>query len=209
MTSQIKESRTANMRAQIYLFLGAIFLKQPEEDMIRFLLAQENQEILRSLGCVLEFPEGKDSNVIMKELQAEYFELFQKPGVHLTPYASAWCDTKSGQWVDATTRVQQLLQELGLGIRKGWNGLPDHMGVLLELMGKLMVSESMAWNEKNENKATFFRECEKIILDNFLGWLPDFCRQVEQQKSLNFYRPLSSFLKKFIEEEQLHFEKLP
>lgn len=208
MTSQIEESHAAGVRGQLYLFLGAIFLKEPELDMIHFLRSSKNLEILNSVGCSLEFPEGKEIDSILEELQVEYTRLFLGPGKHLSPYASVWCDSESKLWSETTIQVQQLIQELGLEYSEEWSGLPDHMGILLELMGKLATCESTAWSENNEEKVNFFQECEKLVLNNFLGWLPDFCGKVEQQSLLDFYRTLSVFLKEFIQEEQFHLERI-
>ena len=79
------------------------------------------------------------------------------------------------------------------------SGLPDHIGVELELMHKLITREHEAWMQGDRQNAFLCLEIENKFVDEHLSrWIPRFCERVIRESALDFYKQAARLTEGFI-----------
>ncbi|MER3399264.1 MAG: hypothetical protein C4316_12205 [Chloroflexota bacterium] len=114
--------------------------------------------------------------------------------VRCPPYASSYAADP-----DARTRVLgelgQVLEALRLRPAPDIRDLPDHIGVLMELVGQTLAREAELRAAGKAEKAAAWQECRRLLVTNYLGeWLDDFSGRLESTARLPFYPALGRFV---------------
>jgi len=191
-------------RSNIYGLLSLVYLHEPTIDFIRLLTSRDIQDLLEEAGFNVgeDLKEGNEED-IHEELQVEYTRLFLGPGPHVCPYESVWRDGGSMLWGKTTGKIKNLIESLGLTYRAEWSGLPDHIGVELEFMRKLILKEKEGREQKKDKEVLACLEIEdKLLNEHLLAWVPHFCSEVRKGSRLKFYRSIATLTKQFLEYEK-------
>jgi len=204
----------ANARAQVYGLLAAVFRAEPDEVFLDKLKSSRFFRVFLEMGIDL----GKEFNTtpspqLAEDLAIEYARLFIGPGPHLSPHESIYVDDeggKGGLWGTVTVKVKKFIESAGLDYQTAFTGLPDHISVELEFMQKLASSEFENRTGGENSKADWCTGVQKKFIDEHLSrWAPEFCDQVSERTSEQFYCEMAKLAKNYLEfDRQLLAEKL-
>lgn len=201
---------TAEKRSSIYGLLALLYLQEPGGELISVLNKQDMQTALKNAGLDLEnYLQRNGAGGSQKELEIEYARLFIGPGKHIPPYESVWRETYGLLWGKATGEVKEFIESLGLTPHHAWTGLPDHVGVELELMERLTAREKEAWEMKDGATALVCLEKQKEFMeDHIIQWVPGFCRKVEEESRVVFYQHVALLTRKFIAYDRMQMNAM-
>ena len=194
-------TQLAKQRSNVYGLFSLIYSHELTEEHIDKIRDPAFLKILSELGLELDkvFTD-KPKEELLLDLQVEYARLFLGPGKHILSYESAHCKDDTGSlWGKATPRVKRFIEATGLGFRKGYGGIPDHIGIELEFMQRLAQEEALAWEKKDHDLAIRCLEVEKRFMNEHLNkWVPRFCDKVAKESKNSFYKQMAKLTKKFI-----------
>ncbi len=192
-------------RADSYRLLATCFC-QPDRDL--FL----NEGVLSSLAETLRqlCPAAADEASRMKaafpsgqeELLVEYARLFVGPHeLTAPPYGSVYLDGQREVMGPSTREVIRFYQDEGLALDEGHAELPDHITVELEFLYYLITCEIKALRSGDAGESLRLFNKQKNFLDTYvLKWVPRFCRGIEAETALEYYRTLAACLSAFLTE---------
>ncbi len=202
LQSKIKKEmdETTEYRTNTYGFLSIVYLQEPTKEFIKSLRESNILSVLNKSGlCFDEQITNDGSDNFLSDLILEYTRLFIGPGKHISPYESVYRDNEDALWSETTVEVKKFIESLGLEYSCNWSGLPDHIGVELELMQRLTCYEKEAWARKDKETAIRCLEFEKRFIDEHLSkWVPIFCDKVKEETRTAFYGEIAELTKQFI-----------
>lgn len=203
--------RSAEFRALFYRLLASGF-RYPNQYLILTLSDQAYwhglSELLQAVGAsstALELLEQKED--IVKEakdgiiaIEIEYNRLFQLSQNIACPLTA--CEYLPGESRQATAVAQLRGLYRAFGLQTRPNTDSDNLSVLLEFMAFVCAKEA---NAKQKNEAEHVQQCiqvQKLLLEDFLGWLPIFHSAVKLNAQLKFYPWLAALLVEFLRQER-------
>ncbi|MFQ6082704.1 MAG: molecular chaperone [Candidatus Aminicenantia bacterium] len=193
----------AQQRSNVYGLLAVIYGQEPTEEFLREMKKIGLVKGLLDLG--FQFEEDflkKPENELALELAVEFARLFLGPDKHISPYESVYHKREGEQgllWGEVTVEVKKMIEASGLQFKKDYGGIPDHIGIELEFMSKLIRKEKQAWKKKDVATAIKLLKIEKRFIDEHLSmWVPLFCEKIIGEAKLNFYREMAKLTKEFI-----------
>ena len=202
LQSKIKKEmdETTEYRTNTYGFLSIVYLQEPNKEFIKSLRESNILNVLNKSGlCFDEQITNDGSDNFLNDLILEYTRLFIGPGKHISPYESVYRDNEDALWSETTVEVKRFIESLGLEYSCNWSGLPDHIGVELELMQRLTCHEKEAWAREDKETAIRCLEFEKKFVDEHLSqWVPVFCDKVKEETRTAFYGEIAELTKQFI-----------
>lgn len=177
----------AEHRASLYKLLALIYLEEPNAQLL---------DLLKNVGL------GTSSS--LEDLAVEYARLFIGPGKHFAPYESVQRADDSGKyWGNATVVVKKIIESTGLKYESSFTGMPDHLGVELEFMQKLIEHQLKAERQGDQPGAERAQKAQKRFFNDHLWqWGPQFCRQVKKAARLKFYKDALALTEEFLEQEK-------
>jgi TorA maturation chaperone TorD len=193
--------KLAKQRSNVYGLFSLIYSHELTGELIDKIRDPTFLKILSELGLGLDkLFTDKPNQKLLHDLQVEYTRLFLGPGKHISVYESAQRKDDTGSlWGKSTSRVKRFIEATGLKFRKGYGGIPDHIGVELDFMQRLTQEESLAWKKKDHDSAIRCLEVEKRFMDEHLNeWVPGFCDKVAKESKKSFYGQMAKLTKKFI-----------
>ena len=201
-TSGMAEMATA--RSRTYGLLASIFRAEPNEALLEELRGPRFAGALASLEADLgeDFDNlpGKD---LCQRLGIEFTRLFMGPGTHVSPHESVFVEADGeagGLYGAKTVEVRKFIETTGLSYDSKFTGLPDHISVELEFMGKLADFESEKWSNDDADGARYCLSVQKLFAENhLLEWIPHFSEKVAANADLPFYREMARITDKFID----------
>ncbi len=147
-----------------------------------------------------------DASAVAEELAVEYARLFVGPRPLLPPYQS--CHENHGTeearqlWSKTTQRVHCTFRDLGLEFGKGYQGIPDHISILLEFLGKCLEQEAEAREAGNHDLGdALSRLRRRFFVDHLEGWAPSFFSALAREAHHPFYASLGRLAERFLESE--------
>lgn len=194
----------ASARSQTYGLLASIFRAEPDEALIEALRGPRIAGALASLEADLgdEFNALSDQE-LCESLGLEYTRLFIGPGTHVSPHESVFVevDGDAGSLYGAkTVEVKKFIETTGLSYDKKFSGLPDHISVELEFMGKLADFESDKWSKNDADGAKYCLGVQKLFAEqHLLEWISKFSDKVCDQAELPFYSEMARITDEFID----------
>lgn len=202
-------------RAAVYLLFARLFREAPSVKLLREILQHRLLTLANQWDEGSSTPDPAEDPRWPQQAEAiavDYARLFAVPGeqaVH--PYESAYCDTLS---IDTSTAcsahfgdqrplrglpgfiggpsanaVARVYIEAGFELNPAAHELPDHIGVELEFMGRLLERSAV-----DEAKA-FFRE-------HLSRWAFRCLADVKRNARGGFYRVVAETLLTFLQHEQ-------
>jgi len=192
-------------RASLSRLLGQLYRKELDSPLVAGLNGAGVFEHLESNGFKLDADRLEDG-AYLKELGREYTRLFIGPGPHLALYGSVHHpdDPRQGQlWGQTTKEVHRLAKDHGLGFEgPAYDGIPDHLGHMFELMGRLLLAELDAVSAGDEVLAERLKSSQRVLVERYLmPWVPTFCRKVRTRAESSFYGEIARLTDEFLQGE--------
>ncbi len=195
---------TAQARSGLYGFLARVFQHEVTAETLARIREPDFRAALEAAGANIaeELPGSEDE--LLEDLAIEYTRLFIGPGRHVSPHASVHLGGEEGSlWGGSTVAVKRYIESLGFEFEPRYRGLPDHVGVELELMERLARAEAEAWREGDGDAAVRCLEVQQTFLEqHMMKWLPGFCKKVADAASLAFYREMAELTAAFVGSER-------
>ena len=197
----IEMDETTEYRTNTYGFLSIVYLQEPTGEFIKSLRKSNILDVLNRSDLPFDEQTTNDvSGKFLEDLVLEYTRLFIGPGKHISPYESVYRDSEDALWSETTVEVKRFIESLGLAYSCNWSGLPDHIGVELELMQRLTCYEKEAWAREDKETAIRCLEFEKRFIDEHLNqWVPIFCDKVKEESRVAFYGEIAELTRQFID----------
>ncbi|KKM09495.1 hypothetical protein SY88_17920 [Clostridiales bacterium PH28_bin88] len=204
-----KLAELAQQRNTIYGLLVLVYAKEPTLELLKKIKEPEFTQALAEFGVEVEEEFFyRSEHELLEDMVVEYTRLFIGPGKHISPHESVYvgpygtCGSEGGKGLlygEATVQVQRLMAEWGYGYSADFRGIPDHIGIELQLMFLLTAREQEAWRSGDTGAACGFLEKERRFLaEHLVRWVPTFCGLVEKEAKLAFYRGMVRITREFI-----------
>ncbi len=192
---------TAENRSYYYGFLSTVYLQEPSREFVKSLRESNLLDVLDKSDLRFDKKINNDvSDKHLNDLVLEYTRLFIGPGKHISPYESVYRGNGDALWSETTVEVKNFIKSSGLEYSSNWSGLPDHIGVELELMQRLTCHEKEAWTRDDKETAIRCLEFEKRFIDEHLcQWVPIFCNKVKEETRTAFYGEMAELTRQFID----------
>jgi TorA maturation chaperone TorD len=206
-------AQDAYRRSDIYSLLSSVYSQEPDENFIEHL---NNSPLRHQLAKEEKWDKGfwaQSVQKICEDLAVEYTGLFIGPKNHIPPFESLYNykekETRQ-MWGAVTVEVKKMIESSGLSFEEDYGGIPDHIGIELEFMQKIVKKEAQLWEKKkNDTQLGKTIEFEKKFIDEHLtSWIPDFCQRVIEVAKLDFYRNFAVFTENFVINEKEEVENL-
>lgn len=194
----------ANARGRMYDLLASVFRTEPDRQFIDTLRGPRFAGAFASFGIHLgdEFLQSTVDD-LHEALAIEFTRLFMGPGQHISPHESIFAEVdgeNGGLYGAKTVEVRKFIETTGLTYDDDFTGLPDHISVELEFMGKLSEFESEKWASGDNAGARYCLSVQKMFAQkHLLKWIPKFCTRVVDEARLPFYREMAKLLDEFID----------
>ncbi len=196
---------TAQARSGLYGFLARVYQHEVTAETLARMREPEFRAALEAAGAATaDEVLGHDRDELLEDLAVEYTRLFIGPGRHVSPHASVHLGVDGGSlWGESTAAVKRFIESSGFEFRPRYRGLPDHVGVELELMERLARAEAQAWQEGDGEAVARCLEVQQTFLEqHMLKWLPGFCEKVAAAAALDFYREMAELTAAFVGSER-------
>ncbi|UCH38691.1 MAG: molecular chaperone TorD family protein [Gammaproteobacteria bacterium] len=202
----------ATARSQAYGLLASVFRAEPSREFIDELRGPRFAGALASLDVDL----GRDFEIasaeaLREDLGIEFTRLFMGPGEHISPHESIFVEVDGeagGLYGAITVKVKKFIETTGLVYDDAFTGLPDHVSVELEFMGRLSEFEAEKWADGDDEGARYCLSVQKMFAEeHLLRWIPQFCEQVIARADLPFYREMARITNEFVDFDYESIEK--
>jgi len=192
------DAEIARQRSNLYGLLAAVYRAEPTSAMLKGIKIPAFQKALKAAGVVLEIG-GAEKN-LAEALAVEYTRLFLGPGKHIAPYAAIHLGGDGASlWGPETSWVKGFIEDAGFDYKPDYHDLPDHISVELEFMQEITAGEAAALEREDPGQAEKHQRIEvEFITAHMAKWVPGFCRQVQDQAELPFYKAMARLTEEFI-----------
>jgi TorA maturation chaperone TorD len=214
----------AEARGNMYGFLATVYLRPPEQDLVRQVVAEDFLEELSSLfggeavAALKNFAATAHIDKAIPSLKQEYMDLFAVPtGRYVTPFE----DVYRGKPVEGKQERGPLLGERAIAVRRIYREagaemdreckeLPTHIGVELSFMSFLCEREAAAirnegreaLRDQEKRKAmdsSRYRELQVRFLQEHLNdWFPQLSQAIQANAKSLFYKGLALITAEFL-----------
>ncbi len=197
--------QTLSARGALYRLLAHLYRREPTLALAERLCQTGLVDTLVEAGFHMEAIRDPDDDKIAW-LRREYARVFLAPGPHVSPYGSVHhpADPKKGRlWGDTTVQVKRIMTALGVSLKgDAYDGIPDHIGHLAELVALLYEGEAAARVGGDEGRAERLARTRALVArDHLHPWVPDFCDKVMAVDEGGFYGELARLTKELVREE--------
>ena len=184
----------------MYRFLARSFLEEPTTDVLAELRDGEQGQLLKAMGYdLLDGLDGYAPADQEEMLAVEYCRLFIGPGQHISPHEAINRDEHQ-HWGERTASVYVAYREAGFDLERDVREMPDHVGVELLFVAKLIESEIECLRQGQQAGAAKNREQRCRFLSNHLAeWLPLLSKMVTEHGEFSFYKTLALLAKEWVE----------
>lgn len=195
-------------RAEFYWWMSSLFATELTQDNLHLYHGQEMANYYNELAMTGALTEGITSfrNALQKqqtradaqlELAADFCGLFlSTPKYGALPYASIYIG-ESGLLNDKPAQeMGKWMEKYSISQTKDFNEPFDHLAVILDFMGNLVILTN---NETNEEKQEALMQEQQLFLETMLlPWLDQFQRTLEKFDNFGFYCAAGSLLLTFV-----------
>jgi putative dimethyl sulfoxide reductase chaperone len=216
-------------RSRFYGFLGGVYNRLPDVQLVQSLFSQELAGFLAALGNAeglardmyegvrlvgeyIHSVEKTPPDELRTELAVERTRLFRgiKPGYGPPPpYESVYAGIDNQPHMQSNMAVRQLYAEAGVGLPEDLHDQPDFIGFELDFMRHLADRESQALTDGDQDAALQVLAKEHAFLqDHILRWIPHFCDIAIEQARSDFYKGIAYLTKGFVIDDAEHVRAL-
>ena len=220
----------AESRGNMYYFLASVYLGPLNQDLVRYILAQDFlQELCALFGQdavadLKQFAATADLDKEIAFLKQEYMDLFAVPtGRYVTPFEDVYLGRMPGGkqplgplMGQQAIAVQKMYRQAGTQMDQACKELPTHIGVELSFMNFLCEREAAAMsneegdglqdqNKKNPADAIRCRELQIQFLQEHLNaWFPQLSQTIQSKAKTQLYRGLAFITEAFLAMDTAH-----
>ena len=217
-------SQDAEARGNMYYFLASVYLGPLEQDLVRFIIAQDFlQEFCALFGedTVADLKEFAAADALDRKiasLKQEYMDLFAVPaGRYVIPFEDVYRGRTPGGkqprgplMGQQTIAVRKVYRRAGTRMNHACKELPTHIGVELSFMNFLCEREAAAIRAKEKNglqnqnqtkiaDSVAYRQLQIEFLQEHLNaWFPKLRRTIQYNSNTKFYRGLALITEAFL-----------
>jgi TorA maturation chaperone TorD len=198
----------AEHRSNLYGLLSSVYIQIPDRKTLAMnwepafkLLespmegAKEAQkEIEKGLRLCRDYVSKKDLHLekSLINLSKDWTRLFRGVDIKgpLPPYESVY---RIGRLQEKPSQeVHRLFAKKGMRIPEQWHQPPDYIGVELDFMRLLCITEKQAWERKRLDSVYQVLEEEDSFLENHLGlWISIFCEKMPNEAREDFFKGIA------------------
>lgn len=195
-------------RSDLYRLLGHLYRRELTPELVAELHTSGLLSQMEEQGYEHGLPQASElDDDTMKKLRTDYAYVLIGPGPHVAPYGSIHHpkDLKRGQlWGDTTKQFRRAVKHHGLEFKKGYGGIPDHVGIELEVFSRLLAAEQDALATDDSKRGAELRDVQHRIFGDHLNmWIPRFCeRVVKHAGEGSFYTALAQMTRDFLADEK-------
>ncbi len=211
-------AKTAKARSKIYKFLSRCFT-EPSIEFTREVIDRSHFLILKDFSEKFTYNSGKeykkpheinsgfdilndyvseisefDIQEVYTDLSTEFVRLFLIPYYSRStfPYESVYRTNKKLVMGEPAVEVWKVYEEAGFGISENYTDLPDHIGLELEFMFCVCEKEAQSWKNGQKTAALkWLRIQSEFLNQHLIHWIPNFCDDVFDTTTHDFYRAIS------------------
>lgn len=207
----------AEARSQVYGLLSALYLELPSLKLLQSVFDAEFERQFSSVASKFEAGEMKEGlkliasfvaafkeqprEEVLKHVAIDRTRLFRGVSPQYSPpapYESVYRDGRL--WGKSTVEVSQTYGRLGVKLPEAWTEPPDFIGIELDLMRLICLSEREAWQTDCAGKALEYLEAGRDFLRKHIAqWVPGFCEEMYNRAELDFYRGIALLTRGFVE----------
>lgn len=205
MMQKNTQTGAASGTSSIYLLLAAVFRDVASADLINALRTPEVLGAFAKLGCRFEddFLNPPVDEMFVERLALDYTQLFIGPKEFISPHESIFHERDDDDWGKLwgadTARVKKFMESAGIEFAPDYGGIPDHISIELEFLGKVTEKNEEAQENDSPTDALYFLKMKKLFLDEHLGqWVKPFCDKARAKAESSFYRAMIGLLAEFI-----------
>lgn len=183
-----------------FKLLAACFY-EPEKALFQEEKVLENlRDLFLSLSPTIVEGMHQPADVLDKnsdhELKVDYAALFVGPFELLAaPYGSVYLEKGGRVLGDSTIAVQKCYEKAGL--MPDVQEPADHIAIELEFLYFLSAQETDALMSGRDADAQRCRAMQMEFMNEFMGWIPEFCRRIEKSAQTDFYKLIAQLLASF------------
>jgi len=209
----------AEARSQVYDLLSALFLELPSLKLLRGVFGAEFERQLSSVVSKFGVGEMKQGLELIASFVATFREqprkeVLKRVSIDRTrllrgvnpqhspppPYESVYREGRL--WGRSTVEVSQTYGRLGVKLPEAWTEPPDYLGIELDCMRLICLSEREAWQAGSADKALEYLEVGRDFLrKHIVLWVPGFCEEMYNRAELNFYKGIAQLTGGFLEHD--------
>ena len=209
------ESRTARLenalgRSRVYSFLASVFVREPDDNVIKTLTYPAVR--LGLLGGIPDLPVEVAGGEDLEAVRQDHHDLFRVPGgKYVTPFESVYLGGVSAEGEETlgplggpvSAAVERFYRECGLQIDfVRFRELPDHVGTALAFLERLCDEEYKAINNGDDDLAEGCRRTERLFLERHLSlWVGKLCERIREKAETKFYLAIAHIFENFVSEE--------
>lgn len=195
-------------RAEFYWWMSSVFSTELTQDILKHYHSDEMANYYNALAmsdpltdAVNSFRDALQKQKVRQdpqlELAADFCGLFlSTPKSGALPYASIYVG-ETGLLNDKPAQEMGLwMEKYAIAQIKDFNEPFDHLAVILDFMGNLVV---LANKETEEEKQEALMQEQQLFLESMLiPWLPQFQNNLNSMDPFGFYRAAGSLLLTFV-----------
>lgn len=199
-------------RANLYRFLGSLYIMEVDEDALADMKKMQfpnnlpESNLSEAYKMISEYI-AACTNDDLDDLAADYAKTFlaagEASGQAAFPYESIYVSKKH----EIGGRTEQ--ETLALYALHGWEPsknmyrtMNDHIGLELEFMAVLCEEQLLACNTNNSDRAAMSLGEQKEFLETHLRWAGAFCMDVNKFARTAFYQGIAKLTSEFLAQEK-------
>ena len=202
-------------RSRVYDFLGSVYLKVPNPDLVeRFMKEPSLPGEFHGMAMLREFftrNRGKTPQELQESLALEHSRLLS--GISYgygppPPYESVWIG--QGRVMGASTvDVMKAYSEAGLELVAKNREPPDHVGIELGFISYLCRKEADAWTNDDFSETMKLLQMEqRFLTDHMQKWIPHLCEEIMNSDRTGFYHGIAMITRECLANEDKAIEEL-
>jgi len=201
------QAESSQVRRALYVLFARLFASAPDQELYGRLCEEGLTRLAEAQGVDLmsDLLDSEDATASAAELQSEYVDLTRDVSLRASDYP--------GATDDPVAAVSGFLAEHGLSIDAGAGLPPDHLSIVLGIMGELAGADTAADDDPGldadsaiDGEVAEARQRARLFYRrHLLPWAPQALAEVARHAHRRFYRGLASMVVAFLETERQRY----
>jgi len=224
VNSTIGNDLTAEMavlaasRSDTYAFLSSFFMQLPDNSFVERIrelgmndwstdldedgfaeLIQEGFQLIQNYASsIIDIP----AETVLLDISRDRTKLIRgvmKGYGPPPPYEFAYAGFNEASRIRERKLAQLHYEEAGVGLKEEVKSSPDFIGVELDFMRYLTLTEAKAWEEERIDEACeMLHKQQAFLQEHLVSWVPKYCELMFEDAQLDFYRGVARLIKGFV-----------
>ena len=182
--------------ADTYQLLARLWITELSEPLLQSLLAPPMSRVFVAAGGSLP---ADAELATLEELAVDYCQLFRGPANHLPPFQSVWQHARFQ--AAPVESMQSYMHAIGY---VNDSSMPDHLGIEMDVMGRLIQSVARFEDELDENLSLI-----STYFVRHLTWADRLFDLAVRRAQSEFYRSVIVMTREFLESEKSFWMSSP